>query len=264
MCEQVMILGCGGIGAWVATFIAGIQAVKYLILVDPDVIEISNLNRTPFDISTVGNLKVSALTSMLCTSNPLLTVVPLNQYFDARFAERFGIGSETYHTVHHPFLPNEDVLVIDCRDNFYNDYDLLDKIFKKEIYIIRAAYNGSSITIDFNPMDHPVMGRGGYTITPSHIIPASMAALLVLVGAINIKRYQSEPSKYRWILDNPLTFNVEDILEYIFKGVILDRMTNDGDKCAKTITDDILKQDFLNIVEKHLPVANTNENVELD
>lgn len=46
-CSRVLIIGCGGIGSSIALLLAG-AGVEHLTLVDPDIIESSNLNRQLF------------------------------------------------------------------------------------------------------------------------------------------------------------------------------------------------------------------------
>ena len=45
--QSVTIVGCGGIGAWVAIF-AAMSGIEDIILFDPDILESHNLNRLPF------------------------------------------------------------------------------------------------------------------------------------------------------------------------------------------------------------------------
>lgn len=55
---QVAIIGLGGIGTWVAQGLA-LAGVRDFVLIDPDVVELSNLNRQClFNIGDIGSLKV--------------------------------------------------------------------------------------------------------------------------------------------------------------------------------------------------------------
>jgi len=68
--KKVMILGCGGIGTHVAWNLAA-MGVGSLILVDFDVVELTNLNRQLlFDIKDVGKYKVNVLKEKLSLSAP--------------------------------------------------------------------------------------------------------------------------------------------------------------------------------------------------
>ncbi|MDR2305918.1 MAG: ThiF family adenylyltransferase [Paucimonas sp.] len=62
---RVVIAGCGGIGSMVAMLLAG-SGIKKLTLIDPDVVEASNLNRQLFwTLKHVGQAKVVALQEAL-------------------------------------------------------------------------------------------------------------------------------------------------------------------------------------------------------
>lgn len=59
--SKVLVIGCGGIGSSVALLLAG-AGVEHLTLVDPDIIESSNLNRQLFwRKNDIGNTKVATL-----------------------------------------------------------------------------------------------------------------------------------------------------------------------------------------------------------
>ena len=60
-----MILGCGGLGSWVAAGLACV-GVGRLTLVDDDVVELSNLNRQLlFTEADIGRAKVAAAAGAL-------------------------------------------------------------------------------------------------------------------------------------------------------------------------------------------------------
>lgn len=230
--DKIMILGLGGIGAWVAQWFARMSSTRYMILIDPDCIEESNLNRTPFTIFDIGDLKVRSVANMITSCNPSISVYPYNRLFDDTFMK------EIDEMVTRPdwVMYIDNLLVIDCRDNYYNDYHLFDhRRFKNEATIIRSAYNGESVTIDFDPKHHPVMGRGGYTTQPSHVLPAALAGLLTVVCALNYESYSNSRSSgvidttNRYLFDNPLTFDCSRAIEYLFNGMMLYRLAASGD-----------------------------------
>lgn len=62
---RILVIGCGGIGSLVTMQLAG-AGIEDLILVDPDTIEASNLNRQFFwEMSDIGRSKVEALKDAL-------------------------------------------------------------------------------------------------------------------------------------------------------------------------------------------------------
>jgi len=58
--KSVAIVGCGGVGSWVAWFLA-LAGVEELWLYDHDTVSTSNLNRTPYTLEDVGRPKSEAL-----------------------------------------------------------------------------------------------------------------------------------------------------------------------------------------------------------
>lgn len=62
--QNIMILGCGGIGSWTALFISRLNP-RRVTLVDPDTVELANLSGQCFSINSVESSKVSALKEVI-------------------------------------------------------------------------------------------------------------------------------------------------------------------------------------------------------
>jgi molybdopterin/thiamine biosynthesis adenylyltransferase len=62
--EVATVVGCGGTGFWTAVFLA-MSGVEELILIDPDIVEVSNLNRLLLGESYVGKKKTEALKNLI-------------------------------------------------------------------------------------------------------------------------------------------------------------------------------------------------------
>jgi bacteriocin biosynthesis cyclodehydratase domain-containing protein len=76
-CASVVIVGCGGLGSWVASALA-CAGVGRLVLIDHDRVELSNLNRQLlFSEADIGRLKVDAAAAALVAHNSELEVVAL-------------------------------------------------------------------------------------------------------------------------------------------------------------------------------------------
>jgi hypothetical protein len=222
--KTVFIIGLGGIGAWVATYIGSMNRVTNIILIDPDVIEMSNLNRTPFEYNHVNELKVTAAAEMIVRRNVQVNVFPINKYFNRDLVDEFREGNLLAQMLagnNESMISSEirSILFIDCRDNYYADYDLFNEvgsiIGSSRVIKLRAAYNETQITLDFQPELHPVMGAGGYAVAPSSVIPAALVALFVCIMA---GQYMRNLNGNTQIFKNPLTFNVENILDIMFAG----------------------------------------------
>ena len=71
---KVLVVGCGGLGALAAQYLAG-AGVGHLLLVDPDLIEISNLSRQiAYTEADLGLAKSEVLARRLLAMNSSLRV----------------------------------------------------------------------------------------------------------------------------------------------------------------------------------------------
>lgn len=69
---KVAVAGLGGLGSNIAVMLAR-SGVGHLLLVDYDVVDVTNLNRQMYGISHIGKQKTQALTEILYQINPYLT-----------------------------------------------------------------------------------------------------------------------------------------------------------------------------------------------
>jgi hypothetical protein len=68
---MIYIIGCGGVGSWLAPAIAMLTGPKEITLIDGDVLEPKNLNRQLFDSRSIGANKADALAQKYgCHSMP--------------------------------------------------------------------------------------------------------------------------------------------------------------------------------------------------
>lgn len=259
--RTVVVIGVGGIGAWVAQYLSGINGIHNLILIDPDQIELTNLNRTPFNYEDVGELKVNAIANLISKRNAFITVIPLARYFNESLLKEVSestIMADLHNAgnVHGNSIKHNGILFIDCRDNYFNDYDLFYRFAEDnwnfshdEVLILRAAYDNTSITLDFSPENHPVMGQGGYTVQPSNIIPASLVALLVCIMAGQYWRYKSlGDTLAKHIFNNPMTFNIDKIIDMLFVGnFVCNKMNNSP---LQDLIKDMIVGDRLELTEE--------------
>ena len=80
--SSVLILGCGGVGGYVAEGLAR-SNIGTLILVDYDVIDESNINRQIIALSsTVGRLKVDVLEERIMDINNNCKVIKISEFID--------------------------------------------------------------------------------------------------------------------------------------------------------------------------------------
>ena len=211
--ETVFVIGCGGIGSWVGRLLGNIENVKNLFLIDPDSVEISNLARTPFKIFNIGEKKVECLAKEINETNIFCKIYTIPELFDE--VSMTHIKNNILKIMSHTQLQN--ILIIDCRDDDYQDYHHLDILKESKIpmnfTIMRSAYDDTSVTLDLSPVGRSVWGGRGYSIQPSHILPSFMSALLILSVAFN---YDLIKEKYSYMFKYPITFNCFDILPLLF------------------------------------------------
>lgn len=188
---EVCVIGLGGVGSWVALDLALLGARK-VILVDPDVVEENNLNRTPFAFFQVGMPKVEAVAQLITERRKFVEVEVYQDLFDD--------------------VPREAVdsadLFVDCRDI---STPLPKEVVEKEVMI--GGYDGDGITLHYKPSYKGIWGEShGYTVTPSWVAPPQLIATLVTVavsrGVDGVKE------------DTAVSFKIGDLLSTILKGKI--------------------------------------------
>ncbi len=92
---RVIIFGLGGVGSWCAEALVR-SGVGHLTLVDPDCVDVTNINRQlPALSSTVGRPKVEALRERFLDINPEAEIVARQERFTAENSE-FGIQNYDY------------------------------------------------------------------------------------------------------------------------------------------------------------------------
>jgi hypothetical protein len=211
-----IVVGVGGIGSWIALNLALSGKVNSLILIDDDLVESSNLNRTPFTIAQIGEYKVEALKYLIlerretnvitkrCKTSKKLMEELKASYVTQRVSELGG------------------VICIDCRDQILQDlYNL------GEIKYYKVGYDGTSVTIDGNPKDSVVLGSTstGYRTIPSFICPSQLAANLVVSDILyhdsDLTPNKSDDPNYDSSLDDKgrlkklVTFDTKDMLQLL-------------------------------------------------
>ena len=170
--SNAIVIGCGGIGNWVALDLALSGCVEDLYIIDPDTVEESNLNRTLFDYTDIGCYKVDSVCKQIQIRRPEQNVYSMKCYMNDGLAKQFIAklfnNDNTYY--------HSETVVVDCRDDIYDDcYQLNCKLYK-------VGYDGADITIDGNPRLTEVYGQrgGSYSVTPSYVGSSQMAAILVV------------------------------------------------------------------------------------
>jgi sulfur-carrier protein adenylyltransferase/sulfurtransferase len=109
--SRVLIVGAGGLGSPVLQYLAG-AGVGFLGLVEPDILQASNLHRQPiYELAQVGEPKAALAAAAVAKLNPTVRV--------QTHAERFGADNALR-------LVRAHDVVVDCTDNFRTKFLIND------------------------------------------------------------------------------------------------------------------------------------------
>lgn len=131
--SNVVLLGCGAVGSWVAIQLAQ-SGVQHFRLIDSDVVERSNLNRSLFLASDVGHLKTEALSRHLRAISPTIELQAINlEISDPNDLAQIVL----------PLGPS--TIIVNCADSPSVDFTsaLVDAVSQeiKVPYVIAGGYN---------------------------------------------------------------------------------------------------------------------------
>lgn len=76
--SRVAIAGLGGLGSNIAIMLAR-TGVGHMLLVDYDIVDITNLNRQIYDIDCIGRNKTDCIKDIINKINPYLDITVMNQ-----------------------------------------------------------------------------------------------------------------------------------------------------------------------------------------
>jgi molybdopterin/thiamine biosynthesis adenylyltransferase len=167
--QSVTVVGCGGIGFWVAKFLA-MSGIEKLFLFDNDVIEEHNLNRLDLPYKTIGKNKADVVKILINALRIECTVIAM--------PFKFNEGHK----------PNTDWL-IDCTDN-YESQVTNQRIAKDQgMKYVKAGYDGEDFSIH-NSVAEWGEAEDGYRVVPSWVVPAVMVASLTVAKILKYDGYE--------------------------------------------------------------------------
>lgn len=77
----VMIAGLGGMGSWIVNLLAH-SGVSHFVLIDPDTVQESNLNRSLYTKFDIGKFKTKAIEDRILSINPRAVVESFNTFLE--------------------------------------------------------------------------------------------------------------------------------------------------------------------------------------
>jgi hypothetical protein len=207
------VVGLGGTGFWTAVFLA-MSGVEELILIDSDTIEVSNLNRLPLKEASVGLKKTQAVKGYISEIRKITRI----ETHDLRIKKP------------------EDCQILRgsvfcCTDNLKSQQLICAHCKKNELPYQRIGYDGTILNVSktFPLTFEEIKDEGGYTVTPSWVIPAVFAAaagvasrsykelcLMDDLGKLHIQHSSFVPEK---ILDEAKQEREDDIIDNIHEYI---------------------------------------------
>ncbi|WP_053001229.1 HesA/MoeB/ThiF family protein [Kosmotoga pacifica] len=192
---KVMIVGAGGLGSPVIEFLLR-NGLENLIVVEPDILSVSNIHRqTLYTSEEIGMKKSDALRKKLSTRNNV-SLKTYSERFDSEM-----LKAET---------PD---LVVACVDNYATRYAINDACYKEGIPFIDAGVEGfSGYIMPHRQRDACYRCFIGDDRTdkkgPKPILPFTsyFAGMLEAAYASNILRCPDKPMKGFWFDLKNLTF----------------------------------------------------------
>jgi tRNA A37 threonylcarbamoyladenosine dehydratase len=165
--NSAIIVGVGGTGSWAALFLA-MSGCGQISLFDDDTLEPSNFNRLPLNPETcLGMLKTDAMAKFIREVRPDCNI------------ETFGRANNfTLSTAIGQYL-------FDCTDQQDTQLWLSQWAKEHKVIYIRVGYNGTHVTISSHVSSWSVgQPTNGYTIVPSWVVPAALAACFGVAKAM--------------------------------------------------------------------------------
>ena len=208
------VVGCGGTGFWTALLLA-MSGVEELILIDSDIVEVSNLNRLLLEEKAVGKKKAEALKELICQARKGIRI----EIQDSRIEKPIDCQ-----------ILRGDIFC--CTDNLKSQQIICAFCKKNELNYQRIGYDGTILNVSktFPLSLKDAEEEQGYTVTPSWVIPAVLAA----AAGVSSRAY-----KELCLMDDLGKLHIQHSTHICPK--ILDDARNEGE------------ENILDNIEEHIP-----------
>ena len=129
--KTIMIFGCGGVGSYVVEGLAR-TGIKNFVLVDNDVVSISNINRQIIaTFSNIGELKTTATKKRILDINPDANILTYEQF----------VLPENINNIN---FDNID-FIVDCIDTISGKIAIIEKAKELNISVISSMGTGNKL-----------------------------------------------------------------------------------------------------------------------
>ncbi|MDD5361391.1 MAG: ThiF family adenylyltransferase [Ignavibacteria bacterium] len=187
-----LVVGLGGIGNWIAVDLA-LLGVGTLILYDDDKIENSNLNRTLFKLSQVGEYKTKAVKQLISERRKNIIVVTNEERFKAEYIHKYK-GIDFMFDCSDPTRLKNDLSEFSKTTPKVNTKSKsLSTLENQEDPVLskyaKLGYDGFHATMCLNDFSTGQWGEdSSYTVTPSFFgTPQIVSALAIIELVIKMK-----------------------------------------------------------------------------
>ena len=171
----VTVVGCGGVGYWVAKY-AAMSGINKIYLFDPDVIEENNLNRLDLPPSSIGENKAMITKKFINMIRPDCMVYAIPYKFQE-----------------HLFIKTD--YIIDCTDKHKVQMEIEAVAKRIGVQYMKAGYDGQHITVADSVSNLWTANEiDGYTVTPSWVVPATVVAAMTVAKIVVPKCQKAEIS----------------------------------------------------------------------
>jgi len=168
--QSIIIVGCGGIGFWVAKM-AAMSGINKIRLFDSDVLDITNLNRIDLPLKFLNKNKADITKLVIKQIRPDCDVISFPFNFNETFASMLD-GTYDW--------------LIDCTDKISSQEKNEKIAISEEWKYMKAGYDGENFSISNEVADWGEF-QDGYSITPSWVVPAVIVSSLTIAKIMKYK-----------------------------------------------------------------------------
>lgn len=177
--SSAMVIGVGGIGSWIALNLALI-GVGTIILIDPDKLESSNLNRTLYRMDQIDSFKTKAINQLIAERRPDTIVFTIEDYFQSQHLEKYEVE-----------------YVFDATDNLASRQMIKESGNDFNTPYCKCGYDGFQATISINEFESGRWGEdGSYTAVPSFFGTPQILSAIAVIEMLLVNEHNSSKTNF--------------------------------------------------------------------